>query len=248
TVESGKDANQDYVYAHTLFRIPSDGTGKKYPVQPGNSLIIAATAVDHTNSYESNTSTPVTVTNPELTVNLNTADFEVNLIEFLRPTDGSAYTPFRTDVDNINVTNIDVVHVSSGNDLILNALGRDAYFIADARSTGVNMESLKNFATPDRREITATTSIYKQIPIRVIVDAVELQHPVAASRVPKRLQTILDAGRTFVPGGQYSSQSLVRKTLKTVNGRRILKDTNNSEVDFGYLEKANTSKSASSFI
>lgn len=248
TVESGKDANQDYVYAHTLFRIPSDGTGKKYPVQPGNSLIIAATAVDHTNSYESNSSTSVTVTNPELTVNLNTADFEVNLIEFLRPTDGSAYTPFRTDVDNINVTNIDVVHVSSGNDLILNALGRDAYFIADARSTDVNMESLKSFATPDRREITATTSIYKQIPIRVIVDAVELQHPVAASRVPKRLQTILDAGRTFVPGGQYTSQSLVRKTLKTVNGRRILKDTNNSEVDFGYLEKANTSKSASSFI
>src|SRR5690606_9274624 len=249
SIESGKDANKDYIYAHTIFRLPSDGTGKKYPVQPGSSIIIAATAVDHTNSYESNTSDrPVTVTNPELTINLNNADFEVNLVEFLRPTDGSAYTPFRTDVDNINVPNVDVIHVSAGNDLVLNALGRDAYFIADARSTNVNIEAMKDYAVPDKREITATTPVYKQLPIEIIIDAVELQHPIAASRVPKRLQTILDAGRTFVPGGQYSSQSLVRKTLKTVNGRRILKDTNNSEVDFGYLEKADPSKTGSSFI
>ncbi len=248
TVESGKDANEDYIYAHTLFRIPSDGTGKKYPVQPGESFIIAATAVDHTNTYESNTSVPISVTNPALTVNLNQAEFEVNLIEFLRPTDGSAYTPFRTDVDNINVPNMVVLHVSSGNDLVLNALGRDAVFIADTKGTNFVMETVKEFATPDKKEITATTAMYKQIPTSVIIDAVEFQHPVASSRVPKRLPNVLDAGRTFVPGGQYSSQSLVRKTLKTVNGRRILKDTNNSENDFGYLEKANPSKSASSFI
>lgn len=73
-------------------------------------------------------------------------------------------------------------------------------------------------------------------------------HPTESKRVPKRLPNVLDAVRTFVPAGQYSSQSLVRKTLKTVNGRRILKDTNNSSEDFGYLNKADVSKSASSFI
>lgn len=247
--EQGKDANLDYIYAHTLFRIPSDGTGKKYPIQPGHSIIVAATAVDHTNSYESNTSSaPVTITNPALTVNLNSADFEVNLIEFLRPSDGSAYSPYRYDVDNVSVPNVDVLHVSQGNDLVMNALGRDAFFIVDARSTQVAVESLKAYATPDVRQIIAETKTYVQIPISVVVDAVELQHPVASSRVPKRLPTALDAGRTFVPAGQYSSQSLVRKTLKTVNGRRILKDTNNSEEDFGYLTKADASKSSSSFI
>lgn len=248
SIDAGKDANVDYIYAHTLFRIPSDGTGKKHPIQPGQSIIIAATAVDHTNSYESNTTAPVTVTDPALTVNLNLADFEVNLIEFLRPTDNSAYTPYRFDVDNISVPNVDVLHVSSGNDLILNALGREAIFIADTRGTDINMESLKSYATPEVRSITAETKTYRQIPASIIVDAVELQHPVASSRVPKRLPTTLDAGRTFVPGGQYSSQSLVRKTLKIVNGRRILKDSNNSEADFGYLQKADVSKSASSFI
>lgn len=247
-VESGKDANKDYIYAHTLFRIPSDGSGKKYPVQPGQSIIIAANAVDHTNSYESNNANPVTITNPALTINLSHADFEVNLIEFLRPNDGSAYTPYRFDVDNINVPNVDVLHVSSGNDLILDALGRDAYFIVDPKGKSIDMENLRSFAAPDIREVIATTRVYKQIPIEVVVDAVELQHPVASSRVPKRLPTTLDAGRTHVPGGQYSSQSLVRKTLKTVNGRRILKDTNNSEEDFGFLQKADPSKSASSFI
>ncbi len=249
TVEANKDANVDYIYAHTLFRIPSDGSGKKYPVQPGASIIVAATAVDHTNSYESNRLEDViTVTNPALTINLNLADFEVNLIEFLRPTDNSTYTPYRFDVDNVNVTNVDALHVSQGNDLVLNALGRDAYFIVDARGTETNIENLKDFATPDVREVVADTRLFKQLPIDLVVDAVELQHPVATSRVPKRLPTALDAGRTNVPGGQYSSQSLVRKTLKTVNGRRILKDSNNSEADFGYLEKADVSKSASSFI
>lgn len=248
SVDAGKDANVDYIYAHTLFRIPSDGTGKKYPIEAGKSIIIAATAVDHTNTYETNTTAPATITNPALTVNLNLADFEVNLIEFLRPTDNSAYTPYRYDVDNVNVPNVDVLHVSSGNDLILNALGRDAFFIVDTRGTNLNMENLKSYATPNVRSITAGTTTFRQIPTSIVVDAVELQHPVASSRVPKRLPTTLDAGRTFVPGGQYSSQSLVRKTLKIVNGRRILRDSNNSEADFGYLQKADVSKSASSFI
>ncbi|MVZ63674.1 DUF4876 domain-containing protein [Sphingobacterium humi] len=248
TVEAGKDANLDYIYAHTLFRIPSDGSGKQHPIQPGQSIIIAANAVDHTNSYESNSTDPVTITNPELTVNLSRADFEVNLIEFFRPTDNSAYTPYRFDVDNINVPNVDVLHNSRGKDLILNALGRDAYFIADTRGTNIKLEDLKNYPSPQIRQVIASTDFYKQLPTSVIVDAVELQHPVASNRVPKRLPNNLDAGRTFVPGGQYSSQSLVRKTLKTVNGRRILKDTNNSEADFGHLQKADVSKSASSFI
>lgn len=247
-VDAGKDANTDYVYAHSLFRIPSDGTGKKHPILPGNSIILAATAVDHTNSYESNTSVPITVTDPSLTINLNNADFEVNLIDYWRPSDGSVYTPYRFDVDNLNVPNVDVIHVAQNRDMILNALGRDAFFLADTRGKTVQVEDFKNFATPDVRELVISTKFYKQIPVSLIIDAVELQHPIPSSRVPKRLPTSLDVGRTFVPGGQYSSQSLVRRTLKIVNGRRILKDTNNSEEDFGYLNKADATKSASSFI
>ncbi len=242
TVGAGMDANKDYVYANTVFMVPSDGTGKKYPVQPGQSIIIAATAVDHTASYTGNGNTSVVITDPSLTVNLSKADFETNLISYL------GGTPYKYDIDNPNVTNMDVTYFISGNDMVLKANGRDAFILFKANPNLPAVKSLPTVATPDQREITAATKKMLQIPVSYIDDAVEVMHPTESQRVPKRLPTSLDAVRTFVPAGQYSSQSLVRKTLKTVNGRRILKDTNNSSEDFGYLNKADVSKSASSFI
>ena len=241
-VGAGMDANKDYVYANTVFMVPSDGTGKKYPVQPGQSIIIAATAVDHTASYTGNGNTSVVITDPSLTVNLSKADFETNLISYL------GGTPYKYDIDNPNVTNMDVTYFISGNDMVLKANGRDAFILFKANPNLPAVKSLPTVATPDQREITAATKKMLQIPVSYIDDAVEVMHPTESQRVPKRLPTSLDAVRTFVPAGQYSSQSLVRKTLKTVNGRRILKDTNNSSEDFGYLNKADVSKSASSFI
>lgn len=242
TVGTGLDANKDYIYANTVFMIPSDGTGKKYPVQPGQSIIIAATAIDHTNSYADNNGANVIITDPTLTVNLSKADFETNLINYL------GGTPYKFDIDNSNVPNLDVTYFVSGNDMVFDALGREAFILFKANQNLPAVKDLPAFATPDQRQITATTKKYLQIPVSYIDDAVEVMHPTESKRIPKRLPTTLEAVRTFVPGGQYSSQSLVRKTLKTVNGRRILKDTNNSSEDFGYLNKADVSKSSSSFI
>ncbi|WDF67453.1 DUF4876 domain-containing protein [Sphingobacterium oryzagri] len=241
-VGAGLNANNDYIYANSIFMIPSDGTGKKYPVQPGSSIIIAANAVDHSGSYALADGVNQSITDPTLTVNLSGADFETYLADYL---DG---TPYKYDIDNVNVPNVEVVYFVSGNDMVLDANGRDAYFLFKADQQLTKVTELPNFALPTVREITATTNKFKQIPVSYIEDAVEVQNPVESSRVPKRLPTVLDAVRTHVPAGRYSSQSLVRKTLKTVNGRRILKDTNNSSEDFGYLPKADPSKSATSFI
>ncbi|EFK55998.1 DUF4876 domain-containing protein [Sphingobacterium spiritivorum] len=238
----GLDANKDYIYAYTLFMIPSDGTGKKYPVQPGESKIIAATAVNHTGSYSGNDGQSVAITDPTLTVDLSNADFETYLVNYL------GGTPYKYDVDNVNVPNVDVLFVATGNDMILKANGRDAVFLYKKEAGGLDPKNFPEYAEPDVRQITATTNKYRQIPVSGIVDAVEFQHPLENSRVPKRLPLTLDATRTHVPGGQYSSQSLIRKTAKTVNGRRILQDTNNSEADFSYFDRPNVSKSASSFL
>jgi hypothetical protein len=48
----------------------------------------------------------------------------------------------------------------------------------------------------------------------------------------------LDALYTYVPNGAYSSQSAIRKTETTINGRKVLKDTNNSAEDFDFLPLA----------
>jgi hypothetical protein len=70
------------------------------------------------------------------------------------------------------------------------------------------------------------------------LDAVETQPSTPDRRLPKKLSPELDAGFGFVPGGSYSSQALMRKVDRVENGRRILKDTNNSTEDFEWIMPA----------
>src|SRR5690606_15199039 len=70
------NANENYVYAKAVFMIPSDGTGKKYPVLPGKSFVLAGTAVNHAAGYQNNDGNTIGAQKPELTVNLEGADFE----------------------------------------------------------------------------------------------------------------------------------------------------------------------------
>lgn len=238
----GLNANTDYIYAYNMFMIPSDGTGQKYPVEPGESIIIAATAINHAGSYTDNGNNTVTIQDPSLTVDLSNADFETYMVDYL------GGTPYRYDIDNTNVPNVEVIYAAGRNDMVLQANGRDAFYLYKAEAGQISGADLPLYARPDVREVTATTVKSKQIPVSYIGDAVEVQHPTEASRVPRRLPVSLDAVRTHVPAGQYSSQSLIRKTAKVVNGRRVLKDTNNSSEDFGYFNKPDVSKSASSFL
>jgi len=240
------NANTDYVYAKYFFKMPSDGTGRKYPVQPGSSFIIASSALDHTKPYTNNAGKEVSGGDPALTIDLSKADFEAYLQDY-RQQQNPGSSPFATDIDNLNVPNMEIIYSSLTTDLVLDATGRDAYVIMKVPADE-NPASWPKYATPDTRTVTNSTTLYPQIPAKYILDAVQIKHPVESSVVPAKLPISLDAGPTNVPNGQYSSQSLVRKTKKTVNGRKILQDTNNSANDFGHLIKSNPSKGADSFI
>jgi hypothetical protein len=222
---SNSKANTDYVYAKTLFMVP--GTGKQYPVQPGSSIIIAATAINHKSPYVGIDGKAVTVKDPSLTIDLSAANFEIYL------GDQPGINPLPSDVDNPAVVNLSVLDRGGSRDLILDATGRDAYVIF---KTNENITSWMRYPAPDQATITTTTDLYYQIPSKYIFDGVEIQPPLAANEIPKKLEPTIDAGFKFVSKGQYSSQSLIRKTAKTVNGRRILQDTNNSTNDFDELD------------
>ncbi len=239
-------ANEDYVYVRSVYMIP--GTGKQYPVKPGESIIVAQTGLNHTASYTMNDGTVQSVTNPALTVDLSKADFEAYLVDYKRATytGSGTFTPYKWDVDNPAVSNIGVVYVASGNDMILDNLGRDGYVLYQPKD--INPRNLPYYPAPTETVVNAATTLYQQIPVRYIIDAVETQRVVESQRVPKRLQNSLDAGPTNVTGGEYTSQSLVRKTKRTTGGRRILQDTNNSANDFVTKAKADPSKTASSFV
>ena len=225
----GAEAVTNYVYPRTIFRIP--GTGNQYPVQPGESLLLAATAVNHKAPYTNAAGNSISVNDPSLTVDLSQADFEFYLRDAIP-------NPLDSDVDNPGVPNMVVVDPIVNRDLILDNPGREAIIIF---KTDVDIKTAyPRLTTPNYA--TATDTIgrdrYLQLPISIIIDAVQIQHATPSSRPPRRLVNSLDAGAYNVPAGQYSSQSMIRKTAATVGTRKVLQDTNNSAEDFDYFDRA----------
>lgn len=231
-------ANEDYIYAASVYMIPSDGTGKKYPVQPGSSIIIAQNAQNHKISWTGN-GTSYTVADPSLTVDLSAANFEAYLVDYLKATKGKT-TSFASDADNLGVTNLDVV-AEYNNDLIFDNLGREGIIVFKAKK---DPRQYALVPSPDVLTIVTSTKYKVRIPKAdvVIHDAVEIQPTSADARIPKKFTDDLDAGFGFVPGGSYSSQSIIRKTGKMISGRRVLMDTNNSSNDFDYMERSDATK------
>ena len=225
------NANNDFVYAKTMFMIP--GSGKEYPVQPGASIIIAQNAQNHKAAYVGVDGKEVSVKDPTLTIDLSKADFEAYLGNV------AGINPLASDIDNPSVPNVKVLITGGNRDMILNNNGYEGIVLFQT-----TLDPLKwpNFPDPEATAIVAATDLYTQIPTSLILDAVDIAHTIAASRGPKRVPDALDGGFTFTNGGAYSSQSVIRKTAKTLSARKILKDTNNSTSDFDFLNLADATK------
>ncbi len=226
---TGPNANTNFVYADYIMKIPGNGT--QYPIQPGESIVIAQTAINHTQPLIDNNGDPVAIQNPALTIDLSTADFEAYLGDYRLSIGEDVY---QWDIQNPAVTDVDLAFWGGTNkDLILDNLGRDSFIIFRDE----NVASYPQFPSPDVTSITSTTKYFKQIPVNLVIDGVDLQHHNPNSQRPKMLQSEVDA--SFIGGdASFNSQSVIRKTKTTINGRKVLEDTNNSSVDFVKLAKA----------
>lgn len=229
---SASDANENYLYIGSLFRVP--GSGEEYPVLPGESIIIAQNAQNHKQPYTGYDGRGYSVDDPSLTVDLSGADFEVYMVDYLQNTPDSS-NPLASDVDNPAVPNLEVLMSgsSSKRDFVMDNLGRDGFVIFKADEDPLSWDA---YPTPDVTEITAGTTVHLQLPASLVIDAVQLQPTSSNNRIPSRFTSAIEAGFALVPGGSFSSESVIRKTSKTLEGRRILQDTNNSTEDFVYLE------------
>ena len=221
------DANNDYIYARAFLMIP--GTGKQYPVQPGKSIVVAQTALNHKAPFTGVDGKTVTVLDPSLTVDLSGADFEAYYAPLLAK-------PLASDIDNPNVPNLEVLSYF-GTDMIFDNPGRYSYALIKVDGSQ-KPKDWPQYNYPTKSAPSSSAAKYYQIPLKYVIDAVEVQPLEASDRIPKKYGAALDAGFTYVPKGSYTSQSIVRKTDKTVNGRVILKDTNNSTEDFTFFDVA----------
>ncbi|MCH7400389.1 DUF4876 domain-containing protein [Belliella kenyensis] len=218
------DPNNDYVYPKWLFQFP--GSGQQYPVQPGKSVVLASTALNHKAPFTGNNGTTISVNNPDLTVDLSGADFEVYL-------GNDVPQPLASDLDNPNVPNMLNI-LWMGTDLILDNNGREAIVLIQS---DVDIRTFPRYPTPNTTTIGNNTVLRHQVPKSLVIDGVEGQ-PSPTNQVPKMLPNDIDAGFFYVPGGAWSSEAGIRLTANSFGDRKVLKDSNNSENDFG-AKKAN---------
>ena len=219
-LESAFNTAQQYEYTpdimsqamavQCVYAIP--GNGKDYPVQPGESLLICDKAIDHT------------------AANINSFD--------LRNADFEWYdeTEKNQDVDNPQVTNLDKIYSYTKAVWTLHNQGLCAYAIARLQ---VDKNTFLTDYTYNATFINVignsqNTSAY-QVPKEWIIDAVNISNK--AQYAWNVVDPSLDMGFTYC--GEVASdknrynKSVRRKVLSTTpDGRKILKDTNNSTEDF----------------
>ena len=212
------DFRDRFFAVDAMYRIPGDG--QTYRIAPGHMILIADNAMNHTqaniNSFD-----------------LSQADFEWY--------DVSSSTG-ATDVDNPDVTNLDKLYCYTQTIWVPHNQGHKSFGLARFPE-GVTAEDY--FATDSlyitySYELVTAAGTYTQskksyvLPNEWMVDVVNM----APSETFQWLTSseTLDAGYAYVaPTGSDVTRfgkAVRRKTKVTLNGLRILQDTNNSTDDF----------------
>ena len=209
-----KDAIKDILPVDFLSIVPGDGT--TYPVKPGASIIVANDALDHSKVFSG-------------AVDLSHADFEIY--------DRSS-KPKVQDTDNPEVPNLISYYKHSETVFSFHQRGCTTIALVKVPVDVATYE--KDYAWSAKyvvrhKDFTKEmeTKVYK-VPNDWIIDAVFLA---IKDKIDWRyIPDTLDSGFT---GWQESSKdktglgtAVIRKVEREANGRKYLKDTNNSTEDF----------------
>lgn len=199
---------EDYIFAQKIWQLP--GTGKDYPVKPGESFVIAQWGTDHTKDE---------LSKGDSKVDLRGAEFE-------------AFCGESTTWNGIVLTDEAALNM----ELAVNATGYNTpqWLTSVSGSTYVIFYPsiplrTDNFLTPVNSDGGLCNA--HEIPIKDVIDGVQ------AVGDETRLQTlglpaIIDAGAIWC-SGIYVGESIIRKIKETrEDGRIIYQDTNNTTDDF----------------
>ena len=198
------------------------GSGRQYPVEPGKSMVIGDNALNHKEA------------NPA-SIDLSGADFEW----FTNSTSSSV-----VDADNPAVPNLNMLYNYTKTIWILNKQANKAYLIGRLPKDVTPEDYLNKYTYTYKYEL-ATGMTSKDItsyyfPNEWIIDAVNLSP--RNSYVWNVTNSALDMGFASVglnnTIAENAGKAVVRKIEKTVDGRAVLKDTNNSTEDFDHAVNA----------
>lgn len=202
------------VYAERVWRFPGDGDD--YPLQSGESVILAQNAMDHT------------ANNPNSPVNLLVSDFEFYM--------GSTTYPDRPAFNMEHVFYNGKADIGTIQMWLVSVFGGAYCLFSVPDDAEWDPVGDPNMSSTDLA--TTRSTLYAKIPLDYVIDAVECCANESEVNM-KRLPGVIDAGMTWV-GNSYIGLGVTRRietdeagNPKTMsNGSYIYMDTNNSTDDF----------------
>ncbi|MCG6186234.1 DUF4876 domain-containing protein [Maribellus maritimus] len=183
------------------------GAGEEYPINPGESIIIAQDGINHKTDELGNPNSPVDMSN---------ADWET----FVARDDNR-------DIDAPGVPNLTLGYATyMGFDWLTSVFG-GAYVIF--RIDG-DIDSYVEANKATKPGSTSATE-YVLIDNEMVIDGFQAYGDDSETSMPK-LHATIDAGFTFDPNGTYTGKCVRRKVKTVIDGRPVYQDTNNSTDDF----------------
>ena len=199
------------------------GTGKDYPLQPGEFVVVADQAMNHKLAYgDDETKKDSYAPAPDL----SNANFEKYY--------GNG------DADNEAVPNMETV--LQGNKYMkmwtFGVAGRAYYMVKlpEGMTPQQYVADESNFTTMPG---SAASTLYLKVPSKYVLDAVDVYQNGVDPADHYPFFAAKDDATGIAGGAMYSSQPVRRKVSKIENGRVYYQDTNNSANDF-YVSTDNT--------
>jgi len=194
----------DYVFAQQVWQIPGNGT--TYPVAPGESIVVAQWATDHSTEELGGS----------LGKDLTGAEFEA--------IEGESTLWNGTVITDNPAVNMRSYAAAYSMPQWLTAVGGHG-LILFFPPEGMDPASLTYEVGSDSPYSAALA-----IPVSCIVDGINTVENEAVSSM-QNVPSSVDAGYIFC-SGIYTNESIVRKIAETKDGHPVYKDTNNTSADF----------------
>jgi hypothetical protein len=179
------------------------GSGTDYPVQPGESVIIALSALNHRDDPNGNPNS----------IDLSIADWEM-------------YSENSIYIDIPSVPNLLMQKITTGSTISLSVRGQVSILF---RLPSNDFESIFTNSDNYLVEPGGVKNCF-MVPWSWIIDGVENAR-LDDDGVFKRLKPSIDIGYIQFRGS-YEGVSIRRKVKEVINGRIVYQDTNNSSEDF----------------
>lgn len=199
-----------YIYLDRVWKVPGNGTD--YPLQPGESAVIAQFAANH----------KLEIYNPTSPVDCSTAEFEFNM--------NNANYPDQPAVDMVHVY-YDGSATMTGMQYLTSVFGTG--YVIFRIPEGDNWNPAVDTSLQVKNAADSWSDIFAKVPVDYVVDVVEgirNESYVDAKNIP----AVIDAGFVTI-GDTYRGLSVARKRdyeTPAANGAILYQDTNNSTEDF----------------